>query len=415
MQRLKETFHSYLALPFKAFFYISLTLLVVSFSWNTGWNIVGDPFALGPYSPWLELIFPLSGLALWCVFFSQWVLGNLRSIHVTRWFYLLLFISGLMLNVLYSTQPESSLGYLSLWLTASLALSMQLEREFSQVWFWTVYLLGIVLSLILWLSFPAFINSDLLMMSAFFAALQAQQKTSRILFKLGLIVSTLALGFILQSTLGVQFFMVLTWLFLLWQDFNLYRRKLQWVWGLIVLGILAFTMVELVPHLSLEISAYYPKPILGSYFSWWHGVGIGQFEWAQFQAQTEFASPKSILTHVPLLSRWWYETGIFMLVLMPCLWLLTLGQEQNFRYRTRLFWGSILLASNLWLSPGGIILGAFWFFNRQSLKRCSSQLPAESGATSIRYAIKRQALKLHWPVKFQDGNVIIRSEAEKPQ
>jgi len=413
MSGLNQSANFFLTFGLKVVFYVSLVFLVISFSWNAGWNVVGDPYSLGPFLPWLELVFPFSGLALWGLFFSQWALGELRRIHVTRWFYLLVFVSVLMLNVLFSVHPESSLGYLSIWLTASLALSLQLEREFKQRWVWYAYAAGITLSFVSWYLYPPFINVDLLLMSTFLGGLHVWQQSNHLWVKLALIILTLGGGAVLGISLGLKWLLVLAWLFLLWKDYRLYRRKLFWLWGLVVAGIITFIGLDLIPNLNLYLKTLSATPYLGDLFSWWHGVGIGQFEWAQFQAQTNFQSPSSVVTNTPLLSRWWFEAGGLMGVLIPTLWLLTLGHGQNFQYRTLLFWGIVVLAPNLWLSPGGIILGAFWFFNRQSWKS-AKQSSVEDSPKLSRHEVKRRGLKLHWPVRSQDGRAVVPPEAEKP-
>ena len=414
MRWLEQPSNQAIVILLKTIFYASLGLLVISFSWNAGWNVVGDPYALGPFLPWLELVFPLSGLALWGLFFTQWALGELRPIHISRWFYLLLFVSVLMVNVIFSTQAQSSLGYLSLWMTASLALSLQLEREFKLPWVWYAYAAGIVLSLVAWWLFPPFVNVDLLVMSAFLAALHAWQQAIKLWLKILIIGLTLGGGVYLSASLGLAWLMALAWLFLMWKDYRLYRRKWFWLWGMVFGGIVLFIALNLVPNLKSTIGYDLTKPYLEGFFVWWHGVGIGQFEWAQFQAQTSFQTPKNIITQAPLLMRWWYETGVLMFVLIPCLWLLTLGHGQNFKYRTLLFWAIVLLTPSLWLSPGGIVLGAFWFFNRQSWK-AANQLPAAGSPINPRRKARRRGLKLHWPEKSQGGRVNAQPEVKKTQ
>lgn len=361
-------------------FYTSLVALVLSLTWNSGWAVSGDPYALGPYLSWLQLIFPLAGLGLWGLFFSQWALGELRQIHITRWFYLLIFISLLMVNVLFSVQPENSLGFLSIWLTASLALSVSLEKIYQAKWFWQLYTAGILIGFVAWWLNPAFIHPDLLALSFLFGLLHVWQQPLNQWLKillLGFLVSSVV--FVLEVGVGLEALVLIAAVFMLLGDYKLYRRKQFLIWGGLMISLIGLIGYTIVPALNLK--TFFTGLDLGSSFSVFTGVGIGQLEWAQYLATGTFVPPNSIVTDVSLLGRWWYETGLLMIVLLPSLWLLMLGHGQNFKFRSLLFWGTVLLAPSLWLSPGGIILGAFWFFNRSSW-RPSNQLPVPDDSTS---------------------------------
>jgi hypothetical protein len=362
-------------------FYISLVVLVLSLTWNSGWTVAGDPYSLGPYLPWLQLVFPLAGLGLWGLFFSQWALGELRQIHITRWFYLLIFVSLLMLNVIFSVQPESSLGFLSIWLTASLALSLSLEKIYNTIWFWQLYAAGVLIAFVAWWLNPAFIQPDLLALSFLFGLLHVWQQSLNQLLKVVLLaLLVLSVTFVLNVPVGIQALVLLGAIFMLSGEYQQYRRKKFFIWAVMMALLVALIGYIVLPALSFK--TFFAGLDLGSSFSIFTGVGIGQLEWAQYQNAGVFVPPNEVVSKVSLLGRWWYETGLLMLVLLPSLWLLMLGHGQNFKFRTLLFWGTVFLAPSLWLTPGGIILGAFWFFNRSSWKP-ANQLSVERDSVSL--------------------------------
>lgn len=375
-------------------FYLSLALFLLSINWNTGWNIVGDPYSLGPYLPWLELIFPLSGLGLWGLFFAQWALGELRPIHLSRWFYLLLFVSLLMVNVLFSTNPESSLGWLSIWLSGSLVLSLQVKAVFQHKFFWIYYVTALGLSLMLWHLYPQFVNSELLVFSAWLAALHGWKQNMNGLWRYALTFGTCVLGWYLAVSLGLQLLIALMWIGLWWKEYRPYRRKSlkPWYGALASLGL--FLGLVLLPEAHVSSAWLLPRDTLGASFIWWHGVGWGQLEWAQYVAQTTFQSGSDIVSHLNLGMRWWYEAGALTFVLLPSLWLLTVGHAQSLKFRTVLFWSIMVLAPSLWFSPGGVLLGCFWFFNRSSWQppRLS---PTESIPKSATIRAKPQGSSAH--------------------
>ena len=364
----------------RGIFYISLVVLVLSLTWNSGWTVSGDPYSLGPYLPWLQLIFPLAGLGLWGLFFSQWALGQLRQIHITRWFYLLVFVSLLMVNVIFSVQPENSLGFLSIWLTASLALSVSLEKIYQTSWFWKLYAASILIGFTAWALNPALIYPDLLALSFLFGLLHAWQQPLNSLLKLGLLGGlVISVVFVLTVGVGLKALVLIAAVFMLLGDYTLYRRRQFLIWLGLMASLIGLIGYAVLPALSLK--TFFTSLDLGSSFSMFTGVGIGQLEWTQHIATDTFVPPNLIVTDVSLLGRWWYETGLLMIVLLPSLWLLMLGHGQNFKFRSLLFWGTVLLAPSLWLTPGGIILGAFWFFNRSSWQ-LSNQLSAPNDSTS---------------------------------
>jgi hypothetical protein len=384
-------------------FYSSIVLFLLSAPWNTGWHMVGDAYSLGPYLPWLELIFPLSGLGLWGAFFSQWALGRLRPIHISRWFYLLLFSALLMVSVLFSLQPDSSLGSLSIWLSASLALSLQLKSVLEAFWFWGVYGIAIILNFIIWYFYAPFINAELLIVMAWFGALhQWQQKVSQgRKFMLASLILTLVT--LLPLTPGVEWLIWGSFLILWLAEFPLYRRKNTWLWAGVLMLLLLYAIMVLVksgPLINGESSLIVS---FNGLFSWWHGVGLGQFEWAQFQAQSLFLSPLEIVNQLPLWLRWWYENGILTIALLPSLWLLTLAQKESFKFRFLLFWGTILLVPQLWVSAGGIFIASFWFFNHHSWEP-ANQLHEADSPNVLTPRVKRLGLKLHWTQGRRRGN-----------
>ena len=387
---MKFEFTHRLAEVLRAVFYASLVVLVLSLTWNTGWTVSGDPYALGPYLPWLELVFPLAGLGLWGLFFSQWALGELRQIHITRWFYLLIFVSFFMVNVLFSVQPENSLGFLSIWLTASLALSVSLEKIYDRSWFWQLYIASIGIAFVAWWFHPPLISPDLLALSFLFLVLHLWQQTLPQLLKIGLLTAlVLMVVFWLPVGVGLKTLVLLAGALLLLKDYKLYRRKQFWLWAMLMTSLLGLIGFSVLPNITLK--TVFSGLDLGANFSIFTGVGIGQLEWAQFQSTQVFVPPNTIISDVSLLGRWWYETGLLMLVLLPSLWLLMLGHGQNFKFRTFLFWGTVILAPSLWLTPGGIILGAFWFFNRSSW-RPATQLSAARDANPLPQPSSRRGL-----------------------
>ncbi len=376
-------------------FYISLVVLVLSLTWNSGWTVSGDPYALGPYLPWLQLVFPLAGLGLWGLFFSQWALGQLRQIHITRWFYLLIFVSLLMVNVIFSVQPENSLGFLSIWLTASLALSLSLEKIYQTKTFWQLYSAGILIGFLFWWLNPAFIHPDLLALSFLFGLLHVWQQPLNPLLKillLGLLVSSVVFVLAVGVGLGLKVLVLGAAVFMLLGEYKLYRRKQPLLWVGLMISLIALIGYTVLPALSLK--TVFTTLDLGASFSIFTGVGIGQLEWMQYIATDTFVPPDLIVTDVSLLGRWWYETGLLMIVLLPSLWLLMLGHGQNFKLRSLLFWGTVLLAPTLWLTPGGIILGTFWFFNRSSWQP-SNQLPVPDDSTSRPRRLSRRGVMPH--------------------
>ncbi len=349
----------------KTIFVFSLGFFVLTLPWNTGWHMVGDAYALGPYLPWLELVFPLAGLGLWGLFFSQWALGQLRAIHISRWFYLLLFAALLMVSVLMSVHPDSSLGFLSLWLSASLALSLQLKAVFNSAWFWRGYTASLIFSLALWHAFPPFINLELWGLMLGFAVLHWYRLTDNLWCKLALIMGLCASVLYLPVTAALMVFSVLVALGLWLSDYWLLRRKSLWLWGLVLVGLLGGMLYQVAPALMMfEIVSYQTNfKNVGNAL---HGVGLGQFEWAQFVNQIVFENPQHIKHAPSFLGRWWYENGVLMGPLLICLWLLTLGKDQNVKLRSLIFVGTVLCASQLWTTPSGIMLGAFWFFSREA-------------------------------------------------
>lgn len=358
-------------------YYAALGLLVLSWCWNTGWVAAGDAYQLGPYLPWLELVFPLAGAGLWAAFFAQWALGDLRPIHMTRWFYLLLFASLLMLNVLFSVNAEGSLGWLSIWLTGSLALSLRAKELFAHRYFWGWYAAAIGLNLGLYQVYPSFIQPDLLMFGVWFAALHWWQRDADWRLRLALTWSVSVLAYVLDVSLGLQFLVALGWLMLWGIEYKNYRRKSLGPWYAALTSVGFLIGWYLLPAVDWSLSWSLPTVNLGTQASVLHGVGWGQLEWAQYLAQTHFVSPQNIVTDLWAGSRWWYEMGGLLLLWIPILWLLTVGHEQqNVGFRTFVFWGVVILAPGLWLNPGGILLGCFWFFNRQSWTQ--PNLPLES-------------------------------------
>ena len=347
-------------------FYGWLLFFTLTASWTIGWHMVGDAYALGPYLPWLELVFPLSGLGLWGAFFAQWALGELRNIHITRWFYLLLFTALLMVSVLFSVHPESSLGYLSLWLSATLVLSLQLEKLFSYKWFWYTYGALGALNLLLYFFNPVLIDPNLLLAVWFFPWLW--------LWRLKPASKQATLAAVALFSLALYLPIEASFLWLLWASFVLlwgqqyrnFRRRKLWVWGAGVLGLFALGIWQLDwqdwdSWLNYRLSAdFYAATSI------WHGVGLGQFEWAQFSAQSVFNNPEGIVSEVPFWTRWWYEHGLLMIPMVVSLWLITLGHGKNFQFRTVLFWSTLLFIPALWTSAAGILLAAFWFFNRSA-------------------------------------------------
>lgn len=349
----------------KGVFKAGLVFFVMTITWNTGWHMEGDAYALGPYLAWLALVFPLAGLGLWGAFFAQWALGQLRSIHVSRWFYLLLFSGLLMVSVLFSVQSESSLGYLSLWLTASLMLSVPLGTVFNQTWFWRLYAVSMLFSVVLWWCAPAFVNEKLLVLMLWFSGLYYwQQKGAQL--KAVLLGLTVLLTPLLFSNLGnLPWLLWFSFLFLWLKSYSLYRRKNMWMWGVVLAGLVSY----LGWGLNFNWLSLWPRLNLSEAFlqlhSWWHGVGLGQFEWAQFQATTHFFQPENIVSTLPVWQRWWYENGLLTLPLLLSLWWLSLGQNKKGGLVTLLFWGTVIFTTELWSTPNGILLAAFWFFSRE--------------------------------------------------
>jgi hypothetical protein len=361
-------------------FVTSILWFVLTVSWQTGWHMVGDAYALGPYLPWLELVFPVAGLGLWGAFFAQWALGELRSIHISRWFYLMFFCALLMVSVLFSVRPESSLGFVSVWLTASLMLSLQLNALIRERWFWRLYTLFMTFNLVLWFFYPNFIKLEWWLVMLWFPILWWWHTAPIKFSHLCLAWGVLALTTLLAVAESLNWFI---WLSFFGYWFSLYgalRRKQMWLWGLGLVSFslyavffLGFSFLSLL--LNLDLSDQFQG--LNNFFV---GAGLGQFEWAQFQAQNEFVNPHSFVTAVPLWIRWWYEQGLLMIPMVLTLWLLSIGHNRSLKLRSALFWGTVFLAPTLWATPGGIFVGAWWFFNRGVWER-ANQLPAARTAT----------------------------------
>lgn len=357
----------------KHLFQGGLLFFVITITWSAGWHMEGDAYALGPYLPWLELVFPLAGLGLWGAFFSQWALGQLRPMHVSRWFYLLLFSGLLMVSVLFSVQPESSLGYLSLWLTASLMLSVPLKTVFEKPWFWRLYAASMFFGCGLWVYAPTLINEKILVLTLWFSVLYYWQQQ-------GGNLKAVLLGFIVLITplfftqLGdLPWLLWFSFLYLWFKNYSLYRRKNIWLWSFVLVGLISYVWWGL----SFNLFSLWPSLRLSEAFlqmhSWWHGVGLGQFEWAQFKATTRFVQPENIVSVLPVWQRWWYENGLLTLPLLLSLWLLSLGQNKKGVFVTLLFWGTVIFTTELWSTPNGILLAAFWFFSRETWQ--TNQLP----------------------------------------
>lgn len=350
-------------------FYLGLAWFLLTLGWHTGWTMFGDPYALGPYRPWLSVSLPIATLGLWTAFFSAWALGALRRIHLSRWFYLLLLSALLMVNVLFSVQSEASLAVLSLYLSAWLWLSVSFQRLQANLYFWGWYGACVGLNLGLYLIYPPLVDPLILGLMAWLGALHAWWQWSGGLPRSFLSLATLGLVMSLRLDPAVIVLVAVSWIWLWATEYQAYRRKNFAAFAGVLVG-LGLMLGVWWSQQNLAWSWQTLKP-LGASFDLLTGVGLGQLGWAQYLAQNDFTTLTNINPNIWGLRIWWYELGLLNLLWWPALWLLCLGQSKNFGFRTALFVGIMLLVPTLWLSPSGILLLGFWWFNRGAWERIS--------------------------------------------
>lgn len=98
-------------------------LFILTFWMPWGFFLGGDPTFLGPYKPELEIIFSISGLGIFLVFFGRFFSQKGRNLSQKEILFLLSFLGFLAVASLFSLSPEHSLLFFIVWATGFLVMS----------------------------------------------------------------------------------------------------------------------------------------------------------------------------------------------------------------------------------------------------------------------------------------------------
>ena len=107
---------------------VGLILFLLTFWIPLGFFLGGDPYFLGMFQPALEVVFPLSGIGIFLVFFGQYIAKKERVLSPRTILYILGFLGYGALSAVFSFLPETSMLFLIIWTTGFLAMGT--DRHF---------------------------------------------------------------------------------------------------------------------------------------------------------------------------------------------------------------------------------------------------------------------------------------------
>ncbi len=256
---------------------IGFLLFVLSFWIPFGFLLGGDAYFLGMFQPSLEVIFPISGIGIFLVFFGQYMARKERTLAPRTILFILAFLGYGALSAIFSLQSETSMLFLILWTTGFLAMgtseTFYIEGKWKRWSFFASILLGFLLSLIL----PRLgISGSLLAIASIWGMVFAFKeqaffgRTLLLLFYSWIIFSSGNLPLMIISILLV--FGSKLWL----QAVSKGKQKRDILITLFFLVAL-FVWGVVSQHFSLSVSGLWLRSFFSDFLQIFVGVGEGQF------------------------------------------------------------------------------------------------------------------------------------------
>ena len=256
---------------------IGFLLFILTFWLPFGFLLGGDAYFLGMFQPSLEVIFPISGLGIFLVFFGQYIARKERTLSPRTILFVLTFLGFGAFSAIFSLQPETSMLFLILWTTGFLAMgthqTFYIEGKWKRWSFFASILFGFLLSMFV----PRLgISVSLLAIASIWGMVFAFKeqsffgRTLVLLFYGWIVFSSGSLPLLLVSILLV--FTSKLWL----QAVSKGKQKRD------ILITLFFLLVLLVwgivsQHFSFSISGLWLRSFCSDFLQIFVGVGEGQY------------------------------------------------------------------------------------------------------------------------------------------
>jgi len=295
---------------------VGLILFLLTFWIPLGFFLGGDPYFLGMFQPALEVVFPLSGIGIFLVFFGQYIAKKERVLSPRTILYILGFLGYGALSAVFSFLPETSMLFLIIWTTGFLAMgtgqTFFIEGKWKRWIFFASILIGFLASLLL----PRLdVSQTLLAMASIWGIVFALKEQS--FFGRTLVLFFYSWIIFASGHLALTIFAILlifgAKLWLQAVSKGKQRRdiliRLVFLFGLFVWGL--FTQ-----HFSLTISNLWLPSFLTDFKQVIFGVGEGQFLLASQHFANMVLIPEALHITPSGLILTLFEKGIIGLALL---------------------------------------------------------------------------------------------------
>jgi hypothetical protein len=298
---------------------LGFLLFILTFWIPFGFLLGGDGFFLGTFQPTLEVIFPLSGLGIFLVFFGQYFSKREQVLSLSAILFLLGFLGYGALSAIFSLASETSMLFLIVWTTGFLAMgtgeAFFIEGKWKR---WTLFV-SVLIGFLFATFFPHLGISLLLLAMASLWGMVFALKEPRFIGRIPvlllyswIIFSNAQLGLIIFSILLI--FGSKLWLPKLTKG---NQRRDVW-FGLVFLFVL-FVWGLFTQHFSLSLSGFWLSSFFSDPLQVLLGVGEGQFLIAfQNSADTVLVPEALRITSSGLLLTL-FEKGIIGLLFLVAL------------------------------------------------------------------------------------------------